>query len=82
MLWLYQKMFFMGVNEKVANLNDMDMREIVTLLPMVVLVFWIGIYPNSFLSFMHVSVSHLLERVNGGGAADMNLAQTVMDLMK
>jgi len=41
---------------------------LITLLPMVVLIFWIGIYPNLFLSFMHPSVQHLLERVNSGGA--------------
>jgi len=68
MLWLYQRVFFMETNAKVAGLQDMNMRELITLLPMVVLVFWIGIYPNVFLSFMHPSVQHLLERVNGGAA--------------
>jgi NADH-quinone oxidoreductase subunit M len=67
MLWLYQRLFFMEVHEKVAGLHDIDMREIITLLPLIILVFWIGIYPNAFLSFMHESVKHLLERVNAGG---------------
>lgn len=82
MLWLYQKIFFMNVNEKVMGLNDMDMREILALLPMVILVFWIGVYPNTFLSFMHVSVGHLLEKVHYGASADINLAQAFIDLMK
>ncbi len=68
MLWLYQRVFFMATNPKVAGLQDVNMRELITLLPMVVLVFWIGIYPNMFLSFLHPSVQHLLERVNSGGA--------------
>jgi len=68
MLWLYQRVFFMKTNPKVAGLQDVNMRELITLLPMVVLIFWIGIYPNVFLSFMHPSVRHLLERVNSGGA--------------
>jgi len=68
MLWLYQRVFFMETNPKVAGLQDVNMRELITLLPMVVLIFWIGIYPNVFLSFMHPSVQHLLERVNGGSA--------------
>jgi len=68
MLWLYQRVFFMEMNPKVAGLQDVNMREFITLLPMVVLIFWIGIYPNMFLSFMHPSVQHLLERVNSGGA--------------
>jgi len=82
MLWLYQKVFFMDVNEKVAGLRDMNGREIITLLPMLVLVFWIGIYPNTFLSFMHSSVSHLLERVNGTPGATAEMAQNLIELIK
>jgi len=66
MLWLYQRLFFMGVHEKVAGLPDVDMREIITLTPLLLLVLWIGVYPTPFLEFMHPSVEHLLERVNGG----------------
>ncbi|MBI4697682.1 MAG: NADH-quinone oxidoreductase subunit M [Nitrospirae bacterium] len=66
MLWLYQRIFFMDVNKKVAGLHDMNMREIITLLPLVILIFWIGIVPDTFLSFMHESVNHLLERMNAG----------------
>jgi NADH-quinone oxidoreductase subunit M len=66
MLWLYQRVFFMETTPKVAGLPDLNMRELVALLPMVILIFWIGIYPNTFLSFMHPSVQHLLERVNSG----------------
>ncbi len=68
MLWLYQRVFFMETGKKVAGLPDVNTRELITLLPMVVLVFWIGIYPNAFLSFMHPTVQHLLDRVNGSGA--------------
>lgn len=76
MLWLYQRVFFMATNPKVAGLQDVNMREVITLLPMIVLIFWIGIYPNVFLSFMHPSVQHLLERVNGRGATAV--AENVM----
>ncbi len=64
MLWLYQKVFFQTVNPKIEAIPDMDLREIVTLLPLVILIVWIGVYPNTFLSYMHASVQHLLERVN------------------
>ncbi len=82
MLWLYQRVFFMEVNPKVAGLNDIDAREIITLLPMVLLIFWIGIYPNTFLGFMHESVNHLLERVNSGSAHEMNIAKNIMEILK
>jgi len=65
MLWLYQRIFFNSVNDKVLNLPELNRREIITLVPMVLLIFWIGLYPNALLSFMHESVSHLLTQVYG-----------------
>ncbi|MDP3112221.1 MAG: NADH-quinone oxidoreductase subunit M [Thermodesulfovibrionales bacterium] len=82
MLWLYQRVFFMEVNPKVAGLKDIDAREIITLLPMVLLIFWIGIFPNTFLGFMHESVRHLLERVNSGSVHEMNMAKNIMEILK
>jgi NADH-quinone oxidoreductase subunit M len=82
MLWLYQRVFFMETTPKVAGLPDLDAREFVALLPMVVLIFWIGIYPNTFLSFMHASVDHLLQRVNTAGGHEMNVARNIAEMMK
>ena len=69
MLWLYQRIFFNPVNDKVLNLPELNKREILTLVPMVVLIFWIGLYPNAMLGFMHESVSHLLTQVYGSSEA-------------
>ncbi|MBI4691662.1 MAG: NADH-quinone oxidoreductase subunit M [Nitrospirae bacterium] len=82
MLWLYQRVFFMETNKKVIGLQDVSAREIITLLPMVILIFWIGVYPTPFLGFMHESVRHLLERVNTGGAHEMSVAKNIMEIMK
>jgi NADH-quinone oxidoreductase subunit M len=82
MLWLYQRVFFMDINEKVIGLPDMDVRESLTLIPMLLLVFWIGVYPNSFLGFMHVTVQHLLERVNSGGMQEASVAKTIMEVVR
>jgi NADH-quinone oxidoreductase subunit M len=82
MLWLYQRVFFMEVNHKLHGLVDMDVRETITLLPMLILVFWIGVYPNSFLEFLHPSVQHLLERVNSGGFQEINVAKTLMEVVR
>lgn len=81
MLWLYQRVFFVETNQKVIGLHDMDMREILTLLPMVILIFWIGIYPDTFLSFMHPSVEHLLKGLNSRGQ-EMTLAGKIMEIIK
>jgi len=82
MLWLYQRVFFMETNQKVSGLSDVGLRELAALLPMVVLIFWIGIYPNAFLGFMHESVRHLLERVNNGGAGSVSVAHNVLEILK
>jgi len=83
MLWLYQRVFFMEVNPKLHALSDMNIRETITLLPMLILVFWIGVYPNSYLSFLHVSVQHLLERVNaGGGTQELQIAKTILEVIR
>ena len=82
MLWLYQRVFFMETNPKVSGLSDIDAREIMTLLPMVILIFWIGIYPDTFLGYMHASVGHLLERVNTGSGQAVAAATGVMEILK
>ena len=82
MLWLYQRVFFMETNPKVSGLTDIDAREIMTLLPMVILIFWIGVYPDTFLGYMHASVSHLLERVNTGSGQAIATATDVMEILK
>lgn len=82
MLWLYQRVFFMETNEKVAGLKDMDLREIVTLLPMVLFVFWIGVYPDTFLSFMHASVQHLLDRLHAAGGQELKAAEEVIGMLR
>jgi NADH-quinone oxidoreductase subunit M len=69
MLWLYQRIFFNEVKEKMHGLVELNLREILTLVPMVLLIFWIGLYPNALLGFLHVSVGHLLDQVHGVGLA-------------
>jgi len=64
MLWMYQRVMFMELKPKNEGLMDISWREAITLLPLAVLVFWIGIFPNPFLGIMHATVQHLLEQVN------------------
>jgi len=66
MVWLYYRIALNDINPKTntAKLTDLDLREIATLLPLVILVFLIGLQPGILLSYMHVSVEHLLERVH------------------
>ena len=65
MVWLYYRVALNEINPNTkAQLTDLDLREIATLLPLVILVFLIGLQPEVLLSYMHVSVEHLLEKIN------------------
>jgi NADH-quinone oxidoreductase subunit M len=55
LLWLYQRVFWGKItNEENAHLRDLDARELATLVPLVALCFWIGVYPKPFLDFLHL----------------------------
>ena len=49
MLWLYRRLFYGPlVKDDVRAMPDLNIREIVMFAPLLVLVFWIGIHPNTF----------------------------------
>ncbi len=65
MLWMFQRVMFGEVkNQANAGLTDLTWAEKAVLAPLVVFVFWIGIYPNSFLRRMEGSLNNLLNQVN------------------
>jgi len=63
MLWMFQRVMFGTVthseNEKI---RDMTRHEFATLIPLLALIFWIGIYPKPFLDTMDASIKHVLEQ--------------------
>jgi NADH-quinone oxidoreductase subunit M len=66
MLWLYQRMMFGDItHEANRRLTDLSGREIALLVPMVLLMFWIGIYPGTFLRQTDAASAHLFEQMRG-----------------
>lgn len=67
LLWMYQRIMFndRGVEAVLpsAGLRDLNRREIVALAPLVVLAVWAGVYPNTFLDFLHAPVREILDQV-------------------
>jgi NADH-quinone oxidoreductase subunit M len=66
MLRMLQRLAWGGTaNPDHAGLADIGFREIVTLVPFLVFVFWIGFHPAPFVQVMHASVGRLLEQAGG-----------------
>ena len=65
MLWLFQRIFFGALdNPKNENLPDCNFREILYLAPLVILMFWIGLYPKPFINKMEASLKRVVKIVN------------------
>jgi len=65
LLWLFQRVMQGPItNEKILSFKDVNKRETAYLIPIVILMFWMGIYPKPFLRKMDASVTHLLDRVH------------------
>jgi NADH-quinone oxidoreductase subunit M len=60
MLFMFQKMFLGPVTvDENKKLKDLNLREIAILVPILVFVFWIGLYPKPFFDLMGPAVEQL-----------------------
>lgn len=70
LLWMFQQTFFGPLtNAENENLIDLSAREVLTLLPLVVLIIVIGVYPAPFLRVIEPSVQALLSQIGPQMAA-------------
>jgi NADH-quinone oxidoreductase subunit M len=65
MLWMFKKVFFGEESDMVKDthhpLKDLNYRELIVMSPLIILVFWMGLFPNLFLDPTNKSLNHLLE---------------------
>jgi len=65
MLWMYQRVFFGKLkNEKNQNLADLNWREVLVLIPLVVFMFWLGVQPGLMLDKLEPSLERVLAPLN------------------
>ncbi|MBE0408254.1 MAG: NADH-quinone oxidoreductase subunit M [Anaerolineales bacterium] len=71
-LYMFQKMF-LGPVDKDENrkLVDLNIREVVTLVPLLILIFWIGLYPRPFFNLMGPAVDQLVMVVQSATVAGL-----------
>lgn len=60
MLRMFQGVMFGTKSELTQNFTDLTLNEKAVLIPLVVMVFWIGLFPNTFLSISEPAVHNLL----------------------
>ncbi|MFB0951434.1 MAG: NADH-quinone oxidoreductase subunit M, partial [Rhodospirillales bacterium] len=77
-LYLYRRIIFGELTkENLMKIKDMSRREMLIFAPLLIITLWMGIYPSSFLDFMHVSIAHLINQMETSLAASgsLNLAR-------
>lgn len=70
MLFMFQKLFLGPlVNKKNENLSDLNVRELAIMVPLLILIFWIGLYPKPFFALMGPTVDQLVSAFSSGALA-------------
>ncbi|MEK6706539.1 MAG: NADH-quinone oxidoreductase subunit M [Bdellovibrionota bacterium] len=63
MLWMFERVMFGQINKKENSvLHDLSFRELIALIPLIVAVFVMGIYPNFVFDKLNQSVDRFLVR--------------------
>jgi len=64
LLWMFQRVMHGPItNDKVNSFKDLNKREITIFVPIVFMMFWMGIFPKPFLRKIDASVTHLINQV-------------------
>jgi NADH-quinone oxidoreductase subunit M len=67
---MFQKLFLGPVTkDENRNLADLNWREIGTLVPLVILIFWIGLYPKPFFTLIGPAVDQLVAAIQSAAVA-------------
>jgi NADH-quinone oxidoreductase subunit M len=76
MLWMYQRVMF-GKLSNPANqtLKDLTKREIAVLVPIVILIVWIGIYPSTFLKTSAAKTAQTVKMLEQAKSGEVHASQ-------
>jgi NADH-quinone oxidoreductase subunit M len=83
MLWMYQRVFFGKLtNPANAGMSDIGMRERFILLPIILVMLWIGVYSAPFLRRMDASLQRVQQRIEDARVPDGGFrVQSASDLL-
>ncbi|HEX9017700.1 MAG TPA: NADH-quinone oxidoreductase subunit M [Anaerolineaceae bacterium] len=70
LLFMFEKVFLGPVTrEENLKLKDINAREVLVLLPLLVLIFWIGLYPKPFLALINPAAAQLAQIIQSAALA-------------
>lgn len=76
MLYLYKRVVFGALTKSdVKSMKDLSLREIMIFVPLIGLVFWMGIYPTSFLAPMQPALTKVIERYQDKNADTISIQE-------
>ena len=64
MLWMYQRTMLGAAGEGPDGIRDISLTEAIPLLPLVVMIIWIGIFPNFFLNLAEPAIQEILNLIH------------------
>jgi len=78
MLWMFQRVMFGKLdNPKNQNLKDLNGREIAIMLPLVFLIFFMGLYPTPFIKKMAPALDKVIQQSSIRPAAPPQAMQMI-----
>ena len=76
MLWLYQRTFYGKASESVMHhIGDLTGREWIAILPLVLMMFWMGIYTQTFMPQISAQNTKILEQTQKSVVAEASRAR-------
>ncbi|HWE42138.1 MAG TPA: NADH-quinone oxidoreductase subunit M [Gemmatimonadaceae bacterium] len=70
LLWAIQRILFNPLDKpENEHIPDLNARELATMIPLIAVIIWLGVYPAPVLRRMEASAEQLVSQVTGGGAS-------------
>ena len=69
MLWMLQRVWLGPLNEKYATMADVSGREVVTLVPLAIIVMILGVYPHAILDLINPTLVAINDTVSNAAVA-------------
>jgi NADH-quinone oxidoreductase subunit M len=64
MLWMYQRTMLGTTNGTTENISDLSWVELSMFIPLIIMIFWIGLFPGLFLSTALPDVLQVFDFIN------------------